>query len=1204
MEFTEKLFCDFLTELGRMGKAVQHAEEAGSEYSQNASKELAKNTQVSVDEGAACMHAALHKLEDSTDSFLQQIQDLYKETEKQGSDVFNRLNQCRVQLARMQAAEATIEKKDTYRVLGKTGNKVQKPDLESILAGSVDYAKLANNAREATLYHKDSKARQACAACYQIFRGVESVLEGEILRLRTSVYRSVEEMNRRSQEPRCSSLDTTAALWQDSLCVINDSSEVFGSVRNQSWEIYRQEVQKASDSYWSYVKRLQDDFVRTFPPEEMAAEYRRLIDLEPLTDPFVCRKNLPSDVRVGTLTYDIGALELPGETKTFLLKNYSFMYRGNKLQMPCCVSFDTEFNFLYRFNGDADRPKVIEDARNLGLRLFMMIPPGKVHFTFADPVALGSSFAMFGRLVDANDRTNEVINGQIWSSPSDIEEKLKGMTNHISTVTQRYLQGRYRNIFEYNEAAQQNAEAYQVLVVMDYPAGMSDQSLRYLEQIVNSGPKCGVFTLIFRNESQFLKINERSRPLVENVERHLRTFQYQDNGNQIVCAGLDVRKNPIQWKTFGDLTNKEQLDHVIGVLKKGIRDADKVVIDIDKVNRKQRQAQKVFGEEELPTSTQERIRIPIGIRGANEIQYLTLGGATGTQHALIGGVTGSGKSSLLHTIILQSLSQYSAQELRIYLIDFKRGVEFKIYADYELPAFEVVAIESEREFGYNVLMALEREQKVRAELFRRNRVDRIEDFRKKMDGLADSRRKVEMPRILLIMDEFQELFTDTGDEIGKESARLMERIVRQGRVFGIHMILSTQSYANVGGLSKAVYSGMAVRIVLKCSREDADMLLEGGGDAVEQISIDDPGRAIYNSEGGLQSYSSHFRVGYVEDSALREKLHAISERETAISDHRPRILLSNIEDNKYCIFNQFTMYRPDQCSSGAIYVGEPLKLTGNLKMEFTRSEKSNLLLVGPDTEKARNITSFAMLSLVINDWVRNGGEAPEEPIIYFLNYKPLRDSFFKDTPSYLAEPERLGTYIREIPVEDTQAIDEMLRTLTGMAGSEVSCTDGRDRYLFVFGWQRAEDLKRQEQQSIFGATDFGYSGFDFGNLQAAVSSEPVMSARAMMDTILRQGPARGVHTMIWQDDFEQLYTDEKGIIEFFRQRIAFDLTGEAYGRLVGDSRANQYGDSAAVYYNQRDDNLRFRPYQEPYDEWLEDICDKLKTKPDKENIDG
>mgnify|MGYP000217152103 CR=1 FL=1 len=91
---------------------------------------------------------------------------------------------------------------------------------------------------------------------------------------------------------------------------------------------------------------------------------------------------------------------------------------------------------------------------------------------------------MFNRLVNVDDRTSEVINGKIWSTPADIEQKLVVMTDHISNVTQRCLQGKYNNIYEYNSIAEQNAEAYQVLMLMDFPAVLQTVPLNYLSRLL------------------------------------------------------------------------------------------------------------------------------------------------------------------------------------------------------------------------------------------------------------------------------------------------------------------------------------------------------------------------------------------------------------------------------------------------------------------------------------------------------------------------------------------------------------------------------------------------------------------------------------------------------------------------------------------------------------------------------------------------
>lgn len=911
------------------------------------------------------------------------------------------------------------------------------------------------------------------------------------------------------------------------------------------------------------LEKLVAGFCKQFPPQELANEYSRLYAMEPSFEDYECYNEMPRNIHISSLEYDISHLDLCDYTKSLLNKNYYFMYRGDKISIPFCVSFGPEFNYLFRFNEEG-RITVVNNACDLGMRLFMMLPPGKLNFTFIDPVRLGESFAMFTRLVDVDDRTSEVINGKIWSSPADIESKLKIMTDHISNVTQRCLQGKFNNIYEYNRVAEQNAEAYQVIMLMDYPAGLTDQSLKLLEQIVTSGPKCGVFTIIYRNESQYKKVNERSYPLIANIETNFRVFDYIDRNRKITYSEDKVKEKPLLWKGLA-LPSQAQMDKIIATLKKGIKNAEKVVIGIEKVE-----------DADTTNTTKDGIRIPIGIHGANEVQYLTLG-VGGSHHALIAGVAGSGKSSLLHTIILRTLTQYSPDELSIYLVDFKRGVEFKIYADFVLPSFKVVAIESEREFGYNILVALEREQKIRADLFKKNHVDKIEEYRE----LGKK-----MPRILVIMDEFHELFSNSNDEFAKKSAVIMERIVRQGRAFGVHLILASQSYSNITGIDRAVFDQMAVRIVLKCSKADANLLLDNGSSEIDQISIDDPGRAVYNSEAGNKEYNSHFRVAYIDPSKHRGMLQDISDKTKSFADPKQptRILLSNIEDNKYSVFNQFRTYSAANYKTpGRLYIGEPLSVTNNMTMDFERKEYSNLLMIGSDTEKARSMFAFAILSLCINYWVIHR-KTPEKPFITLFNCKPLEDSYFKDTPQLLSE--YLPEFVNYIACGDMNEVQDILSEYYDDVESKGAVKT--DKYFFVFGYQRAEELKSEKKLSQSEDID------NLFNIMPSADNHPKLSPKEMFRQIVKSGAQAGIHTVIWQDSFAPLYQDDKDMMSFFNMKVAFDMSPEDFSRFVSANDVSLMSENNAIYYNRARDNQKFRPYQAPDEDWLKEISERLK----------
>ena len=111
-----------------------------------------------------------------------------------------------------------------------------------------------------------------------------------------------------------------------------------------------------------------------------------------------------------------------------------------------------------------------------------------------------------------------------------------------------------------------------------------------------------------------------------------------------------------------------------------------------------------------------------------KLQHLDLGHGT-SQHVLISGKTGSGKSTLLHVLITNLALRYSPDEVELYLVDFKKGVEFKAYARSLLPHARVIAIESEREFGLSVLQRLDAELRTRGDMFRKRGTQDVKAYR-------------------------------------------------------------------------------------------------------------------------------------------------------------------------------------------------------------------------------------------------------------------------------------------------------------------------------------------------------------------------------------------------------------------------------------------------------------------------------------------
>ena len=131
-----------------------------------------------------------------------------------------------------------------------------------------------------------------------------------------------------------------------------------------------------------------------------------------------------------------------------------------------------------------------------------------------------------------------------------------------------------------------------------------------------------------------------------------------------------------------------------------------------------------------------------------------------------------------------------------------------------------------------------------------------------------------LPRILLVIDEFQEFFVED-DKIAQEVSLLLDRLVRQGRAFGMHVMLGSQTLGGSYSLPRATLGQMAVRIALQCSEADAHLILSEDNTAARLLTR--PGEAIYNDANGMMEGNNLFQVVWLSDEQREEYLERIQE---------------------------------------------------------------------------------------------------------------------------------------------------------------------------------------------------------------------------------------------------------------------------------------------------------------------------------------
>src|SRR5207253_11524358 len=120
-------------------------------------------------------------------------------------------------------------------------------------------------------------------------------------------------------------------------------------------------------------------------------------------------------------------------------------------------------------------------------------------------------------------------------------------------------------------------------------------------------------------------------------------------------------------------------------------------------------------------------------------------------------------------------------------------------------------------------------------------------------------------------------FFSEDDKLAQDAAVLIDRLVRQGRAFGVHVLLGSQTIAG-SGLPRSTIGQMAVRVALQTSEADSQLILGDNNSAARLLTR--PGEAIYNDAGGLVEGNSPFQVSWLPDEQREQLLDLVQKRAT------------------------------------------------------------------------------------------------------------------------------------------------------------------------------------------------------------------------------------------------------------------------------------------------------------------------------------
>lgn len=774
-------------------------------------------------------------------------------------------------------------------------------------------------------------------------------------------------------------------------------------------------------------------------------------------------------------------------------------------------------NFVINYSNKSAN-KAEARLNQLVVDMLLSLPSRSINIHFVD-LTFSAQASFLTRNLD------EKIYGKLISSSNDWNHLMDSLREKMAKALEEY-----GDVAKYNDSKNRVVVPYDVVVINDYQKCVNEMS--DLDALFENGHKGGIYFILMNNLDFKSDRDIDSLMALKDFYQVLEAENFGNYSKDAVIRCTPILDNPILAKAcFNYINESAELPQVAvtsvdydKILSKGFETIDKAMV------------------------------IPVGSSENGELVDFTIDTVSHI-HCFIIGQSGTGKSVFLHDVIIGAMAKYSPDELELYLMDFKiGGVEFNRYRN-EKHVKALLVDNSDIQITLEILRDISNKMRERGKQLRASGVSNIVEYNQ-----VNPTKK--MPRIVFIADECHVMFPTMNSKdtkLYREISEILQKIAKEGRSQGVHLVLATQTIAQAE-ISSEILNNISDFYLLKCSPSDSERLVRGSVDTTSGLKT---GQVLHHDI----DHDVVFKSTYLPTSQTLEIIKKINDKTKASKNEQFYFVGSQIFEIDDEVKNLLTE-KGDAIAFGRSIDTKMEPVVIPLRNEYA----DNVMLFGINDEEQVSRTTMASIKSL-----RISNKNIKIKVINCLSAEQ------RNTTKMLNDWENKG----EIELLNPQNCGG---ELVNIANSIMERT-AEPTVLYILGQERFREL-RMDMEIAFtkptvAADDFG---FDSSMFTAGDSgSMNFNSYQKAIEYILKNGAEVGVHVILQIDKPKQLlfsdYMSAKDFFNMFHHLIMLKSDENAVNSLgmSDDLKLENLSSDIerlrAIYYNETNNSYTlFTPF--------------------------